>query len=129
MILDFSDLLRQVRLEAMLPVLAGGAIDCYTLPRPAAGGASGSAVLIGTVPLATPAGAVAVPALSLVVPVEGQAVAAGDIAWCRLHTSDGAWLLDGDAGPGGSEAALRFDRLNMYPGAFIRLIGGTFVEP
>ena len=58
--------------------------------------------------------------LVLTVPVEGQCLQAGDDSWGRIETAAGEWVADFDT------ADLALDVTSVLPGAFVRLLEGTF---
>lgn len=114
----FLDGLAIARHEAVAAMLAGGAVVCYPAPRPPAGGlASGPA--IARIPFAPGVGTAGLLGLTLTSPIEGQCAASGDIAWLRIESGAGAWLMDCDA------ADMHLDRTAVRAGAFVRLMSGV----
>ena len=114
----FLDTLATARAEAAAALLAGGAVVCYPAPRPAAGGAPQGPAL-ARIPFEPGVGTPSPAGLAITAPIAGQCVASGDIAWARIETSAGAWLVDLDA------ADLHLDRTAVQAGAFVRLLSGV----
>lgn len=107
------------RMEATRQLLAGGFVACMPAPRPPDGGEALYPAL-ARIPLSARAGLILDDALQLDAPIEGQCVHAGVIAWARIETAGGAWLLDCDA------ADLDLDASQIYPGAFVKLLSAVF---
>lgn len=107
------------RMEATRQLLEGGFVVCHAAPRVAPGDMPAAAGL-ARIPLSARAGLILDDALQLDVPIEGQCLQAGVIAWARIETAGGDWVLDCDA------ADLDLDAVQIYPGAFVKLLSGTF---
>lgn len=107
------------RLQALVQILAGGAVACYPAPRPPAGGSSPWPAL-ARIPFAQGVGTIADGALSIITPIEGQVIQSGEIAWARVETAGGVWLFDCDA------TDLKLDRNVVLAGAFVRLLEARF---
>jgi hypothetical protein len=105
---------------ASLALLAGGqgAIRLY----------DGGATLIGTIPLASPAGTLdsGLYRIILTVPVEGMILAAGPIAGADIRAGDGAdWATGLTVSVVDEGGELQFDTLAVQPGDFARLVAGV----
>ena len=116
--LGLLDALAVARAEAVAALLAGGAVVCYPAPRPVAGSLP-SGPAIARIPFAPGVGTAGPLGLTLTAPVEGQCAASGDIAWLRIESGTGAWLMDCDA------IDMHLDRTAVRAGAFVRLMSGV----
>ena len=115
---DLLDTLAIARYEAVAARLAGGAVVGYPAPRPPAG-APPSGPAIARIPFAPGVGTAGLLGLTLTAPIEGQCAASGDIAWLRIESGFGVWLMDCDA------ADMHLDRTAVRAGAFVRLMSGV----
>lgn len=107
------------RYEATRQLLIGGALVCHAGTRPEPGEPAAYPA-VARIPFAAEVGAVSLAGLALTVPVEGQCLQAGNITWGRIETAAGEWVADFDA------ADLALDVTSVLPGAFVRLIEGSF---
>jgi hypothetical protein len=107
------------RMEATRQLLAGGFVACMPAPRPADGDEALYPAL-ARIQFSARVGLILDDALQIDAPIEGQCMQAGLIAWARIETADGAWVLDCDA------ADLNLDITQIYPGAFVKLLSGVF---
>lgn len=107
------------RYEATRQLLIGGALVCHAGPRPEPGGPA-LYPAVARIPFVAAVGTVSTAGLVLTVPVEGQCLQAGDITWGRIETAAGEWVADFDT------ADLALDVTSVLPGAFVRLLEGTF---
>ena len=107
------------RLQALVGLLEGGAVVCYSAPRPAPGGAP-SEPLLARIPFAAGVGTIAGGMLIIASPIEGQVVQSGAIAWARVESGAGAWVADCNA------ADLELDRAEVIAGGFVRLLEASF---
>lgn len=107
------------RFEATRQLLIGGALVCHAAPRPDPGAPAPYPAIV-RIPFSVGVGTVTPAGLALDAPIEGQCLSAGNIAWGRVETAGGRWVADFDA------ADLALDRTAILPGAFVRLLEGTF---
>ena len=114
----FLDDLATARAEAVAAMLAGGAVVCYPAPRPPAGGPP-SGPAIARIPFAPAVGTAGLLGLTLTAPIEGQCLASGEIAWARIESALGMWLMDLAA------TDLHLDRTAVRAGGFVRLLSGV----
>lgn len=123
-----APLLSGLMLSALLTALAGGSVEIFSTSKPSAGASNGAPVVV--VPLSTPAATLAGGILTLLPSGEGQITGLGSPVWARFFNSEGDWLMDADARLNvdtdlGQEVVITAP--SMYPGAFVRITGGTFV--
>lgn len=107
------------RFEATRQLLIGGALVCHAAPRPDPGNPAPYPAIV-RIPFSAGVGTVTPAGLALDAPIEGQCLSAGNIAWCRVETAAGRWVADFNA------ADLALDVTSVLPGAFVRLLEGTF---
>lgn len=104
--------------------LAGGSIRVYSGPQPVNGDAALSGnTLLGTLGLASPAGAVSAGGVFTFGPITaGLGAAPGIAAWARMMQSDGATAV-GDMDVGLSGATFILDSVNIVAGGNISATG------
>lgn len=107
------------RFEATRQLLIGGALVCHGGPRPEPGELAAYPAVV-RIPFAAEVGTVTAAGLALTAPVEGQCMQAGNITWGRIETAAGEWVADFDRDD------LALDVTSVLPGAFVRLLEGTF---
>lgn len=131
---------RLTGIVALLDAVAPGAsVLFYGSVRPAAGVAPVETPA-AVVPLAVPCGTVgdpapdlgitpvplAVLALDVTPPPEGQVESDVTLVWCRIVDGAGAEHLRCNVGATGSGALIEVDALNVYAGGYVRITGGVF---
>jgi|GEM_PF-906040 hypothetical protein len=98
---NFSPALRNARSQAISDAIGAGTgpgtINFLTTPRPAAGAAITTQMLLATVICADPAGTVVNGALTFSsIADDSLADNTGDADWVRVYDSDGNWVIDMD---------------------------------
>jgi hypothetical protein len=131
--LNLSLATRNARLQALVDQLDSGSgagkFLLYTGPKPAAGAAITTEILLGTCVLSDPAGVVDAGELTfLPISDDVSADADGDIAWVRGVNSDNVWVLDMDAGDEASDALVKFNTVVARTGGVIQLLSGVLIE-
>lgn len=101
-----------------------GKVLCYSGTPPFIPGDLTAEPLQVAIELGKPCGTITGTALNLAVPAEGQRIDGQTIAWVRIINGAGVWVGDFDVGLTGSLSAIELDRLDGYPGAFVRLTAG-----
>ncbi len=129
MILTRSAALRDARAQVHLTALSGGKIAFFDGAMPTAGEAVTTQIMLVEIALPNPAGAVADGVFVLEPNLEAMAVAEGGVTWARLSDGMGAWLMDMDAGPTGSTAAIIVSPAYLYAGGTLRLERLRLIEP
>ena len=136
-IVNFAEVLRNARAQAVIDTLDAGAdgvtttamMHFYTGPKPAAGAAITTEVLVGSCALAEPSGTVATGILTFnPISDDVSADADDDIAWCRVVDSDGGWVIDLDCGEAASGAAIIFNTVTARIGGVIKILSASFTE-
>lgn len=114
-------------LAALVQTLGAAMVELHNTTRPTAGAMpAGSA--IATITLANPVGEVGGGVLTLTPSDEGQLLLAGSPLWARVYGTGGAWMFDCDArlsGDPDTGQELVVEAPALYPGAFVRITGGT----
>ena len=135
--LNFSEPLRNARLQHVITVLDGGAdgvtltamMHFYTGPRPAAGAAITTEIYIGSCALAEPSATIASGVLTFdTITDDVSADADEDIGWCRIVDSDGTWVMDLGCGLTASGQEIIFNTLTARIGGTIKILSGSFTE-
>ncbi len=123
----------QLVLDALDAAATPGAIEFYTGPKPAAGAAITTEILIGTLVLSQPAGTITGDTLTFdAISDDISADADGDIAWARASDGNGVWVFDGDCAatgtPEAASALFVFNTLTARLGGIIQILSGALVE-
>lgn len=135
--LNFSEALRNARLQVVLDNMDGGAggvlptayMELYDNPRPAAGAAITTETLIGTVAFSDPSGTITAGVLTFdTIADDLLADADADIGWARIYDSDGLWQMDLGCGLSGSGQEIIFNTLTARIGGVIKILSGSFTE-
>ena len=135
--LNFSEALRNARLQAVIDKLDSGAdgvtttamMHFYDEPRPPAGDAITTEILIGSCALSEPSATISAGVLTFEpISDEVSADADEDIFWCRIVDSDGTWVLDLGCGINASGEQIIFNTLTARIGGVIKILSGSFTE-
>lgn len=129
MILTRSATLRDARAQVHVTAFSGGQIAFYDGTMPTAGEAVSTQTKLVEIAIPNPAGAVAEGAFVLAANLEAMAVSDGVVTWARITDSTGAWLMDMDAGPTGSGAAIIVSPAQLYAGGTARIERLRLIEP
>lgn len=129
MILTRSATLRDARAQVHVTAFSGGQIAFYDGTMPTAGEAVSTQTKLVEIAIPNPAGAVAEGAFVLAANLEAMAVSDGVVTWARITDSTGAWLMDMDAGPTGSGAAIIVSPAQIYAGGTLRIERLRLIEP
>lgn len=130
MAFGFSTTLRNQRLDLIATALnagpGAGTVKLYTAPRPAAGAAVGSAVLLGTFTLSDPAAASATGGVLTfsAIAADTSADAGGGTpgtpaVWARFADSTGAFVADCSVSGTGGGGDITMDSVNVQTGAVL----------
>lgn len=126
---------------AVLDAEEGGAtVLCYTATASAPFGQAPAEPHLVAIALARPIGTVGAPppdlgidppplavlALDLDPPPEGQVALSGVLAWCRIVDGAGVEHIRCPLGAPGSGAPIELDALAVFAGGFVRIVGGVF---
>ena len=137
MTIAFSTAVRNARGNATIAEIDGGAdavtltgvMHFYTATRPASGVAITTQTLLASCELSEPSGTVS-NGVTTFDPISDDvaADADGDIAWCRIVDSDGAFVIDLDCGIDGSGADIIFNTITARVGGVVQILSGSFTE-
>ena len=119
---------KTARLNALLPLLAGGNLTIYNSTQPAVGAAITDQVALLEYTLATPAGVVADDTLTFTIPTASAGIVTGTASWGRITSSANVALIDGDCGVFGSDALFILDSLSIASGVVISVLSIVFTE-
>jgi hypothetical protein len=129
-ILRRSTALKNLRAQAHVVALAGGALLIYDGAMPAVGGdAITNQVLLAEFALPDPPGTVDAGVFTLAAVADVQATADGVAVWVRVLAGDDSWLMDLDAGGTGSGAAIIISPAQLYAGGTVRIDRLRLIEP
>lgn len=137
MFVKFDVSIRNARAQATVDTLDAGTdtvtptavMHFYTAPQPLQGDAITTQALIGSNALSQPSGIVANGVLTFEpVSDELSAKVDGDVNWCRIVDSDGAYKIDLDCGVSGSNAAIIFNSVTARIGGVLQILSGSFTE-
>lgn len=133
MLVDFSPAIRDGRLQAVKNGIDAGSgkgkMYFYTEPKPDIGDAITTQILVGIVLFSDPCGTVLDQVLTFAIDGDTQAVAEGDIFWCRITDSDDNFCSDLDCSITNGGGAVQLDALHAYVGGTIRVVSASFSEP
>ena len=109
---------------------AAGSAKAYTLPLPATTGAAiTSQTLLATCALSYPCGTVSAGALTFgAIADEATAPASGDMAFIRILSSTGDFVLDAGIGLTGSGKIFTANTLTVIAGGIVRGISAVLTE-
>lgn len=117
---------RLIALRDAIDTGAGTArLILYDGTRPAGGGPATTA--LAAIDLPAPCGTVAGDTLTLALPAEENADAAGTITWARITDRDGNWVIDMGAGDDPAED-LHINPAAVYAGGIIRFLDDRLIE-
>lgn len=123
---------RQARLLALRGLLDGGAMRLYPNVPPATPETASTEVLLGTVALPSPAGAIgasgAMATLTLTTPLVTAVGTTGVIGWVRFCDSAGAGVMDLPAGGIGSGLPVVVSNTQVYAGGEVQLLTCVIAE-
>lgn len=119
---------KTARLEALLPLLAGGKLTIYSGTQPAVGAAITSQVALLEYDLETPAGTVVDDELTFAIPIPSAGIVTGTASWGRITDGYDVALIDGDCGVFGSGALFILDSLSIASGVVITILSIVLTE-
>lgn len=130
MILNLSTDVRNDQLQAIVNRLDAGAGPAkfllYTGPKPAAGAAITTEILLGTCVLSDPSGTVSAGELTFsAISDDVSADDSGDIAWVRGVDSNDVWVLDMDASDEAGNGVAKFNTVTAQTGGIIQFLSGV----
>jgi hypothetical protein len=129
----FSESLRNARATAIRDAIDAGTgpgrIRFYTGPKPAAGAAISTQVLLGTAVFARPCGTIAGGILTFAALTDDpEADATGICAWARIEAGDGTFVADVDVTAYDGAGPVRLSSVDVVTGSRISVIGARIVE-
>lgn len=131
--LSYSPAVRNARLAVVRDALdagSGGAtMAFYTAPQPGAGAAITTQAHLGDCEMSNPSGSVSGGVLTFGAIADGNGVATGDAAWCRV-SADGGWIMDMRVSDAAGTAPVKIgDAENpstkIYQGGIIRVLSAS----
>lgn len=131
---NFSTALRNARANAVISTIDAGTppatISFYSGTKPATtGGAITTQTLLGTVTLSKPCATVSNGVLTFAT-IADDSVAdnTGTIAWARMLSGAGDFVMDTNCGVSGSGAVFIFNSLSVIAGGVIGVVSGSCTE-
>lgn len=131
--LSLVEWLRSARVQLIADALNSGAgagkFLFYTAPRPAAGAALTTQVLLGTLVLQEPCGTVDAGVLTFAPISDDQLADADGIAvWVRALDGDNAWVLDMDVTDALGPGPVKMNTTQVYQHGILRITSAVLVE-
>jgi hypothetical protein len=118
--------LNEARLTATRDYIDAGAshgkLRLYTTPRPAAGAAITTQVLIAEIDLDEPCGTVASNSLELTAALPAIVANSGDVTWGRIVDGSGNYAIDGDASDMAGSGHFKLDATTLTAGSTVALV-------
>lgn len=131
--LSYSPAIRNARLAVVRDALdagSGGAtMAFYTAPQPSAGAAITTQTHLGDCAMSNPCGSVADQALTFDTIADGNGIATGDAAWCRV-SQGGTWVMDMRVSDATGTAPVKIGdsgtpSTKIYQGGIIRVLSAS----
>ena len=124
---------RQARLNALLTLInEGKRIDFYAGTPPAKPELPTTQMLLASITLATPAGAVGVvdgvATLTITTPRDVQCIKTGVVGWARFFDGDEGGIMDLEVGAIGSSSPVVLSDLRVYTGGELQLLACSIAE-